>query len=102
VLLDVLSATRVGLPAGRKLSMTALASWCDTERWLGIAPVKEVVPMLFRMGPVGENLKRRLAHGDDLADRNCRSSIGVAVDTPPHGLPSRTSGLYLQPASLEP
>lgn len=88
VLLDVLRAVRVELPAARKLSMTALASWCDTESWLGIAPVEEVVPMLFRMGPVGENLRRRLAQGGDFADRNCRSSIGVAVDTPPHGLPS--------------
>jgi len=44
--------------------------------------------MLFRMGPVGENLKRRLAQGGDFADRNCRSSIGIAVDTPPQGLPS--------------
>jgi len=88
VLLDVLRAVRATLPAKRELSMTALASWCDTERWLSSAPVEEVVPMLFRMGPVGENLKRRLAQGGDFADRNCRSSIGIAVDTPPQGLPS--------------
>jgi hypothetical protein len=86
-LLDVLRAVRATLPAGRELSMTALASWCDTERWLGAAPVEEVVPMLFRMGPAGENLKRRLAEGGDFGDRNCRSSIGVAVDTPLYGLP---------------
>ena len=89
VLIDVLRAVRARLPAKRELSITALASWCDTERWLGIASVEEVVPMLFRMGPVGENLKRRLAQGGDFADRNCRSSIGVAVDSPPHGVPSR-------------
>jgi hypothetical protein len=47
VLLDVLRAVRATLPAGRELSMTALASWYDTERWLGAAPVDEVVPMLF-------------------------------------------------------
>jgi hypothetical protein len=87
VLLDVLRGVRAGLGARRKLSMTALASWCDTERWLASAPVAEIVPMLFRMGPSGENLKRRLAAGGDLADRNCRSSIGVATDTPPYGLP---------------
>ena len=87
VLLDVLRAARLGLPAGRKLSMTALASWCDTERWLGSTSVEEVVPMLFRMGPAGENLKRRLSEGGDFADRNCRGSIGIAVDTPPYGLP---------------
>lgn len=88
VLLDVLRGVRAGLAAGRKLSMTALASWCDTERWMASAPVDEIVPMLFRMGPGGETLKRRLAQGGDLAERICRSSIGVATDTPPYGLPS--------------
>jgi hypothetical protein len=87
VLLDVLHAVRAALPADQELSMTALASWCETERWLAAAPVDEIVPMLFRMGPTGENLKRRLAAGGDFADQNCRSSIGIAVDTPPYGLP---------------
>jgi len=87
-LLDVLHGVRAGLAAERKLSMTALASWCDTERWLASAPVDEIVPMLFRMGPTGENLKRRLAEGGDFAARNCRSGIGVATDTPPDRLPS--------------
>jgi hypothetical protein len=87
VLLDVLSAVRATLHAGQELSMTGLASWCDTERWVGSAPVDAIVPMLFRMGLTGESLKRRLAEGGDFADRNCRSSIGVAVDTPPYGLP---------------
>ena len=35
VLLDVLHDVRRGLPRGTILSMTALASWCDTEDWLG-------------------------------------------------------------------
>jgi hypothetical protein len=87
VLLDVLHDVHAALPADRKLSMTALASWCDTERWLGSATVEEIVPMLFRMGPAGENLKRRLATGGDFGDRNCRSSLGISVDAPPYGLP---------------
>jgi hypothetical protein len=88
VLLDVLRAVRATLPAWQELSMTALASWCDTERWLGSAPVEKVVPMLFRMGPTGENLKRRLVTGDDFGDHHCRTSLGIAVDTPPYRLPS--------------
>jgi hypothetical protein len=88
VLLDVLRGVRAGLAPERKLSMTALASWCDTERWLASAPVAEIVPMLFRMGSAGAKLKRQLAAGGDFADQNCRSSIGVAVDEPPSGLPS--------------
>ena len=55
----ILLGVRAGLAAGRNLSMTALASWCDTERWLASAPVGEIVPMLFRTGPTGEDLKRR-------------------------------------------
>jgi hypothetical protein len=88
VLLDVLHGVHSGLAARRALSMTALASWCDTERWLASAPVGEIVPMLFRMGPPGEDLKRRLATGGDFADRHCRGSVGIAVDTPPNGLPA--------------
>lgn len=87
VLLDLLRSVRAGLAPGRRLSMTALASWCDTERWLEAAPVDEVVPMLFRMGPAGATLKRRLASGGDFGDRRCRRSVGIAVDTPPYGLP---------------
>ncbi len=87
VLLDVLADVRSGLPAGRHLSMTALASWCDTETWIEAAPVDEVVPMLFRMGPAGESLKMRLASGGDFRDSRCRDAIGVAADTPPDAIP---------------
>jgi len=87
VLLDLVSDVRAALPAAMHLSMTALASWCDTETWLDGAPVDEVVPMLFRMGPAGAALKRRLAEGGDFRSGRCRTSIGIATDTPPEGLP---------------
>ncbi|MEI9983780.1 MAG: hypothetical protein WDN69_11585 [Aliidongia sp.] len=88
VLLDLAGDLRAGLPAGRRLSMTALASWCDTEHWIEQAPVDEIVPMLFRMGPGGEKLKQRLAEGGDFRERRCRSALGIATDTPPAGLPA--------------
>ena len=87
VLLDLLRDVRAGLPPGTWLSMTALASWCDTERWLSAAPVDEVVPMLFRMGPGGEALRQRLASGGDFGDARCHRSLGVATDTVPVRLP---------------
>jgi hypothetical protein len=87
VLLDLAGDLRAGLPPDRRLSMTALASWCDTEHWLAAAPVDEIVPMLFRMGPGGESLKRRLAEGGDFREPRCRAAIGIATDTPPAGLP---------------
>ena len=88
VLLDVLTDVRAGLPAGHRLSMTALASWCDTETWIEAAPVDEVVPMLFRMGHGGEAIRRRLGDGGDFRQARCRTSIGIATDTPPDGLPA--------------
>lgn len=88
VLLDLLADVRAGLPAGKHLSMTALASWCDTETWIDAAPVDEIVPMLFRMGAAGEPLKRRLAGGGDFHGRRCQDSIGIATDTLPEHVPS--------------
>ena len=81
-LLDVLRGIRAGRPAGSTLSMTALASWCDTERWLAAAPVDEIVPMLFRLGPGGVRLRGKLADGGDFGEPRCRTALGIATDTP--------------------
>lgn len=82
VLLDVLADVRSGLPAGTLLSMTALASWCDTEDWLSQAPVDEIVPMVFRMTAGGNALRKRLADGGDFRNPRCRAALGVATDQP--------------------
>ena len=81
-LLDVLRGVRAGLAAGTTLSMTALASWCENEAWLDAAPVDEIVPMLFRMGPGGYRLRAKLTAGGDFTDRRCRDVVGIATDTP--------------------
>jgi hypothetical protein len=82
VLLDLLGDVRRGLRPGTLLSMTALASWCDTEGWLERAPVDEIVPMLFRMTVGGESLRKRLAAGGDFRNPRCRAALGVATDSP--------------------
>jgi hypothetical protein len=82
VLLEVLRDVRQGLPRGTLLSMTALASWCDTEGWLDQAPVDEIVPMLFRMQQGGEALKSRLAAGGDFRNPRCRAALAIATDSP--------------------
>ncbi|HEX8062180.1 MAG TPA: hypothetical protein VF535_03100 [Allosphingosinicella sp.] len=82
VLFDVVGDVRRGLPRGTLLSMTALASWCDTEGWLERVPVDEVVPMLFRMTAGGEALRKRLAAGGDFRNPRCRAALGVATDAP--------------------
>ncbi|MGR4866915.1 hypothetical protein [Caulobacter sp. LARHSG274] len=81
VLLDLLSDVRRGLPRGTLLSMTALASWCDTEIWLDAAPVDEITPMLFRMQG-GQALVRRLAKGGDFRNPRCRTALAISTDTP--------------------
>ncbi|WP_445193545.1 hypothetical protein ACT009_06615 [Sphingomonas sp. Tas61C01] len=81
-LLDLLADVRRGLPAGTIVSMTALASWCDTESWLKDAAVDEIVPMLFRMQRGAETIRRRLAAGDDFRNPRCRTALGIATDTP--------------------
>lgn len=82
LLLAVLREVRDGLPPGVTLSMTALASWCMTEDWLAEAPVDEIVPMLFRMGPGGAAIRARLAGGGDFAEPRCRGALAISTDAP--------------------
>jgi hypothetical protein len=94
ILLDILGDVRRALPRGTLLSMTALASWCG-EDWLAGAPVDEVVPMLFRMGRGGEDVRAMLAEGGDLRHDRCRGALGVAVGTPvPRAPPGRRVYLF--------
>ena len=76
----LLSELRARLPRGVRLSITALASWCLDDPWIGGLPVDEAVPMLFRMGPEGRGILRRLAGGEAFRVPLCRGSIGVSTD----------------------
>lgn len=87
ILLDLLTDLRARMPAGKRLSMTALASWCQTETWLETAPVDDIVPMMFRMGLAGAPLQARLVAGEDWRNPRCRGVIGVAADAPPSAVP---------------
>ena len=71
---------RTNLPVG----ITALASWCDGDRWFDDQPLSEAVPMFFRMG-------RNESKDMSVAAPGCRASIGLSTDeqwpsTRPHGL----------------
>lgn len=82
MLLDVLADVRRGLPKNVTLSMTALASWCETENWLKSAPVDEIVPMLFRMNQPRRELEKSLAKGNDFGNPRCRTALAISTDSP--------------------
>jgi hypothetical protein len=79
----VLTDLRNVLPPGMPLSMTALASWCESDDWISDLPVAEAVPMLFRMGA-------EPYRGNDFRPAACRSSVGISTDEP---LPRRSPGV---------
>ena len=47
------------LPAGWRLSVTALASWCTQGAWLDRIEADELVPMLYRLGPDADRWRAR-------------------------------------------
>jgi hypothetical protein len=73
---------RAALPPTTRISITALASWCMDDRWLQNLPIDEAVPMLFRMGPETESIRRRLQKNPEFAESRCRGSAGFGTDEP--------------------
>jgi hypothetical protein len=69
------------MPPALPLSITALASWCSYDDWLGGLPIDEAVPMFFRMEP-----DRRYASLDRpqyrMRERLCMSSAGISTREP--------------------
>ena len=75
---ELLWDLRGQMPAELPLSITALASWCSNDDWIGDLPVDEAVPMLFRMEP-----DRRRASQDQprfgIREPLCMGSVGVST-----------------------
>jgi hypothetical protein len=90
---DLLRHLRARLPPALPISITALASWCTGDDWLGGLPIDQAVPMLFRMGPSNEPF-RRLASASASAAPACRGALGASLDEP---IDTRINGrrLYL-------
>jgi hypothetical protein len=57
------------------IGVTALASWCESDRWLEGTDIAEAVPMFFRMG-------QDEAHNMQVTNSLCASSIGLSTDEP--------------------
>lgn len=90
---EALKSLRGKLPAEMPLSITALASWCLDDLWIEeaglVGVVDEAVPMLFRMGAEGAQVRSRLARREAWHLALARHSYGVSADEP---LPALRSG----------
>jgi len=84
------------LPARMPLSITALASWCESDGWIEGLPVAEAVPMLFRMGP------DHYSAGGDFSSDLCRSSVGVSTDELPARIPAGRRVYVFDPRAWSP
>jgi hypothetical protein len=91
----LLHEVRRAMPPGLPLSITALASWCSYDDWLGGLPIDEAVPMFFRMEP-----DRRFAPADlpqmRVREPLCATSIGVSTHEP-YGGSVEGKRLYIFP-----
>jgi hypothetical protein len=90
---SLLAELRNRMPPTTKLSITALASWCQGDNWLGDLPIDEVVPMLFRMGLARNAILSQLA-GEGFRATRCESSAGISTDEQINNLPP-VSRLYV-------
>jgi len=77
----LLRELRRRMPAALPLSITALASWCSSDDWLGGLPVDEAVPMFFRMEP-GRRFAPRDLPQFRIREPLCAGSIGVSTREP--------------------
>ncbi len=89
----LLTELRRSLPASTKLSITALASWCEGDNWLDDLPIDEAIPMLFRMGADRNAILSNLA-GKRLNSIRCQASAGISTDEQLENLP-QVARLYV-------
>lgn len=82
----------------KRLSITALTSWCFDDRWLGGLPIDEAVPMFFRMGSDEREIRARLQRGETIPEPRCRGSAGISLDEPLPRLPAAQRIWIFNPA----
>lgn len=87
---------RAQLPAHLKLSVSALASWCFDDEFIGQIAADEVVPMLFALGQPASILHSQfLLQAPRLAKACQQQAIGFArQEAPPFKLQQRYARRY--------
>jgi hypothetical protein len=98
---NLLRKVRKGMPADMSLSITAMASWCADDDWIGSLPVDEAVPMFFRMG---RDRRPTSAPGWTYPIREplCQRSAGVATDEPWPAIPPDARVYVFHPGAWNP
>ncbi len=77
---EVVHDIRQRLPSNTALSITALASWCAGDYWLGHMPADEIVPMVFRMGRDAQVIRQQLRAQGRFLPANCSTALGQSSD----------------------
>jgi hypothetical protein len=77
----LIEALREQMP-DKRISITALASWCFGDPWIETLPIDAAVPMYYRMGPDGEQIRQHLLSGRHTPATICRDNAGYSLDEP--------------------
>jgi len=99
--LQLMREIRSRLPPGVRLSVTALASWCDNDPWIDPRVVDEIVPMVFRMGPDARRIATRLREDRRWPVAGCNDAVGISLDEPWHEPPTAPRVYIFNPRSWE-
>ena len=99
--INLLREVRKTIPKDMPLSITALASWCAGDDWIGGLPVDETVPMFFRMG-IDARPSNRPGWTYPLREPLCESSAGLSTDEPWPALRSDQRIYVFHPGSWTP
>jgi hypothetical protein len=91
----VLRDLRRRMPPDMPLSITALASWCSSDDWLGGLPIDEAVPMFFRMEPDRRDAPPELP-AFRVREPLCMGSIGISTREP-HSASTDGKRVYIFP-----
>jgi hypothetical protein len=100
--LQLLREVRSHLPREIRLSVTALASWCNDDPWIDATSVDEIVPMLFRMGPDARRVTTRLREYGRWPVAACNGALGVSLDEHWDGLAAAGRVYVFNPRAWRP
>lgn len=72
-----------GLVGDARLSITALASWCMADNWIGSLPIDAAVPMVYRLGPERESILASLRSKRRFVEPVCAGNVAYSADEEP-------------------